>query len=125
MKEMQSSKYGLFSLNESATMNYDGERPGKYRYLKLLHQGSVVDVWLAEHVELKIKDVIKILYLSEFASERERIRAAQRFRKEAQIQAYLENPLIIRPIVLELEDVYLIVILPDALLGALSSHHAS
>src|SRR5256886_9656031 len=101
MKEMQSSKYGLFSLNESATMNYDGERPGKYRYLKLLHQGSVVDVWLAEHVELKIKVVIKILYLSEFVSELERVRAAKRFREEARIQAYLEHPLIMRPIDLE------------------------
>ena len=124
MKELQSSKYGLFSLNESATMNYDGERPGKYRYLKLLHQGSVVDVWLAEHVELKTKVVIKILYLSEFASERERIRAAHRFRKEAQIQAYLEHPLIMRPLDFEVGDDYLLLILPYAPLGTLSAQHA-
>src|SRR5258706_3809448 len=124
MKEMLGSKYDLFSLNESATMDYDGERPGKYCYLKLMHRGSVVDVWLAEHVELKIKVVIKILYLSEFASERERIRAAQRFRKEAQIQAYLEHPLIIRPLDLEVEDDYLLLILPYAPLGTLSAQHA-
>jgi serine/threonine protein kinase len=123
MKNFPASKHGISSIRESSTMKYDHEQHGKYLYLELLHRKSVVDVWLVFHKDLKKLVAIKILYLSEFSTMRERVRAEWRFRNEAQIQAKLEHRFIIQPIDLEKKHDRLLLILPYAPLGPLSSHH--
>jgi serine/threonine protein kinase len=123
MKDFQASKHGLSSIRESATMDYDHEH-GKYLYLELLHRKNVVDVWLAFHKDLRKFVAIKILYLSEFSTIRERVRAKWRFRNEAQIQAKLEHRFIMQPIDLEKKHDHLLLILPYAPLGPLSMHYA-
>ena len=65
------------------------------------HRKSEVDVWIAFHKDLRKLVAIKILYLSEFSTMRERVRAEWRFHNEAQIQAKLEHRFIMQPIDLE------------------------
>lgn len=104
-------------------MDYDHEQHGKYLYLELLHRKSVVDVWLAFHKDLKKLVAIKVLYLSEFSTMPERVRAEWHFRNEARIQAKLEHRFIMQPIDLEKKHDRLLLILPYAPLGPLSMHH--
>jgi serine/threonine protein kinase len=44
------------------TTNYIGQQLGNYRLLNLLGRGGFADVYLGEHIHLKSRAAIKILY---------------------------------------------------------------
>ncbi len=75
--------------------NYDMQI-GKYRLLEFLNRGRYADVWLAEHMHLKKKVAIKILFPQEIRNSNERHRARRRFFKEASVQAVLDHPYIVQ-----------------------------
>lgn len=92
---------------------------GKYSFIRLLYRGSLSDVWLAKHRDLRMNVAIKVLDLSRFSDEKERFRAKKRFQREARILAFLDHPHIVRPTDFEAHGNYLFLILSYAPYGSL------
>src|SRR5947209_18927860 len=67
-----------------------GQQLGYYRLLRLLGSGAFAEVYLGEHIHLKKQAAVKVLRTQLSKDE------AEKFRREAQTLARLENPHIIR-----------------------------
>ena len=77
-------------------MNKGYMKIGKYQLLELLGVGRYTDVWLAEHIVLKKKVAIKILFSQEVRAGNARLRVKQFFFNEAQTLAQLAHPHIVQ-----------------------------
>src|SRR5260370_25194718 len=74
-----------------------GERMfGKYRLLHLLGKGRYTVVWLGEHIHLKKKVAIKILFPEAIHGIGEQFRAKRRFLREARTLAQFDHPHIVQ-----------------------------
>lgn len=69
---------------------------GKYRLLKLLSERRYTDIWLAEHIDLKKKVAIKMLFPQDIRADNERLYAKKRFFNEARTLAQLAHPNIVQ-----------------------------
>jgi serine/threonine protein kinase len=77
-------------------MGIEYMRIGKYQLLDLLGVGRYTDVWLAQHIDLKKKVAIKILFPQEIRAGNVRLRAKKLFFNEAQTLAQLAHPHIVQ-----------------------------
>jgi serine/threonine protein kinase len=84
------------SNEENKNMSNHDMRIGKYRLLTLLSERRYTDVWLAEHIDLKKKVAIKILFPQDVRAGDERLRAKKQFFKEARTLAQLSHPNIVQ-----------------------------
>jgi eukaryotic-like serine/threonine-protein kinase len=71
-------------------MAHIGQQLGHYRLIRLLGQGGFAEVYLGEHLRLKIQVAIKVLHLSLKDDDLEQ------FLQEAQTIAHLKHPHIVR-----------------------------
>src|SRR5437016_4066129 len=69
---------------------------GKYRLLTLLSRRRYTDVWLAQHIDLKKRIAIKILFPQDVRAGNERLRVKKQFINEARTLAHLDHPNIVR-----------------------------
>lgn len=69
---------------------------GKYRLLHLLGKGRYTVVWLGEHIHLKKKVAIKILFPEAIHGIGEQFRAKRRFLREARTLAQFDHPHIVQ-----------------------------
>src|SRR5258708_16211136 len=69
---------------------------GKYRLLHLLGKGRYTVVWLGEHIHLKKKVAIKILFPEAIHGISEQFRAKRRFLREARTLAQFDHPHIVQ-----------------------------
>ena len=93
----------LISRNDN-TMAKDEFRIGKYRLLELLSEGRYTDIWLAEHINIKKKVAIKILFPQEVRAGNARLLAKKLFFNEAQTLAQLTHPHIVQAFDYEEEE---------------------
>ncbi|GHO92240.1 hypothetical protein KSF_022880 [Reticulibacter mediterranei] len=75
-----------------------GQQLGNYRVVRLLGQGGFAEVYLGEHIRLKMKAAIKVLH-THLSGE-----AIDAFQHEAQVIAELTHPNIVRVLDFDLQD---------------------
>jgi eukaryotic-like serine/threonine-protein kinase len=100
-------------------------RIGKYQLLELLGVGRYTDVWLAEHIDLKKKVAIKILFPQEVPAGNARLRAKKLFFNEAQTLAQLDHPHIVQVFDYEeeVEHNWSYIVMEYAPYGSLADRH--
>src|SRR6059058_3785780 len=101
----------------SAMPNRVGQQLGNYRLLRLLGRGGFAEVYLGEHVYLKRRAALKVLYTS---LEDEDI---EPFLAEAQLLARLNHPHIVRVHDFAVEQATPFLAMDYALHGTLRHHH--
>ena len=106
-------------------MNKGYMRIGKYQLLELLGVGRYSDVWLAEHIDLKKKVAIKILFPQEVRAGNARLRAKKLFFNEAQTLAQLAHPHIVQVFdyAEEVEQNWSYIVMEYAPYGSLADRH--
>ncbi len=85
-----------YACEENKNMSIDVTQIGKYRLLELLSERRYTDIWLAEHIYLKKKVALKILYPQEVRAGNERLRTQKHFFNEARTLAQLAHPNIVQ-----------------------------
>jgi serine/threonine protein kinase len=86
----------FYTSAENKNMSKDVTQIGKYRLLDLLTRRRYTDVWLAEHIDLKKKVAIKMIFPQEVRAGNERLRAKKQFFNEARTLSQLAHPNIVQ-----------------------------
>jgi serine/threonine protein kinase len=108
-------------------MRTDDMRIGKYRLLTLLSRRRYTDVWLAQHIDLKKRVAIKILFPQDVRAGNERLRVKKQFINEARTLAHLDHPNIVQAFECreEKEHGWLYFVMEYAPCGTLAHRHLS
>src|SRR5712691_10100612 len=94
-----------------------GQQFGSYRLLYLLGQGSLADVYLGEHIDLKTQAAIKVFQVRLSAS------TSTDFLKEAYAIAHLEHPHIVRVVDFGIQETRPFLVMSYAPNGTLRHHY--
>src|SRR5262249_30085070 len=81
---------------ENESLSKDMTQLGRYRLLGLMSERNVTDIWLAEHIDLKKRVAIKMLFPQEVRAGNERLRAKKLFFNEARTLAQLAHPHVVQ-----------------------------
>lgn len=95
----------------------------RYRLLDRLHRGRNTDVWVGEHIQLKKKFAVKILFPHEIPAADERLRAMKRFSQEAITHARLDHPSIVQVYDFGKADGWLYFVMEYAPYGSVARYH--
>lgn len=121
---------GIISLSytsaENNPMSKNVTQLGKYRLLELLSERRYTDIWLAEHIDLKKRVAIKILFPQEVRASNKRLYAIKQFFNEAQTLAQLVHPNIVQAFEYgeEEEHGWLYFVMEYAPYGSLAEHYS-
>ena len=97
--------------------NYEGQRFGNYRIIRLLGKGGFAEVYLGEHIHLNTKAAIKVQSTQLTDEDKEQ------FTKEARTVANLQHPNIVRVLEFGLEKDTLFLVMDYAPNGSLRERH--
>jgi serine/threonine protein kinase len=97
--------------------NYIGQQFGNYRLLRLLGQGGFAEVYLGEHLHLKMQAAVKVLHTNLLGKE------IEAFQSEAQTLANLRHPHIIRILDFDVQQGIPFLVLDYAPNGSLREKH--
>ncbi|HEY7418663.1 MAG TPA: protein kinase [Ktedonobacteraceae bacterium] len=97
--------------------SYIGQQFGNYRLLRLLGQGGFAEVYLGEHLRLKMQAAVKVLHINLIGKE------IEAFQSEAQTLANLGHPHIIRVLDFDVQQGIPFLVLDYAPNGSLREKH--